>query len=523
MVLLTGRTLLAGIVAMAASATVLVATPASAATTSTGVRCTIVGTSGADELVGTSRRDVICGRGGGDNIFGKGGDDLIDAGAGGDHVDAGYGADRVLAGSGEDWIEGDGGKDSLNGGTGQDYMWGDDGGDVISGGDQLDIIYGGAGTDRIYGGAGGDTLRGGTSDDAISGGGGSDWIGGGDGNDSASGGDGNDVLFGNLGDDELHGNNHLDTVNGGSGHDRLWGDSGDDAVTGGDGNDKLSGGAGLDEVHGNAGTNTCYYDVFDYLYGCIRDTLAPVVVEGSLSPTAINSDTGDTKLRVRIHVKDDLRVHRVRAWISADLKDRNPIQIFASDMALVTGGVRDGWWQTYVTVPRWTPGGTLSADVSVDDAYGRNTGRNDVGLVQVSSTAPDAEPPVATLKSLTPTSVDVRTGAKTVKVVVGVTDKTGVASVSIAFGQKVHDDKTWAGQVTRTLGTIRDGEWTAYLTVPKGTASGVYDLQIGVVDRIGSDEDYYGPNLYQRWVATYPDSVQPEQEIPGAEFSVMGS
>ncbi|MFJ9387291.1 calcium-binding protein [Nocardioides sp. NPDC101246] len=528
MVLLTGRTLLAGIVAMAASATVLVTSPASAATTSTGVRCTIVGTSGGDVLRGTSRRDVICGRGGSDIIYAKGGDDLVDAGSGGDHVYASYGADRVLGGSGEDWIHGGGGKDSLNGGTGQDNIWGEDGGDVISGGDHFDVISGGAGADRIYGGAGGDSINGGTSGDAISGGSGADSVSGGDGNDSISGGDGNDRLAGNAGDDQLHGNNNLDTVSGGSGQDRLWGDSGADTLNGGDGNDKLSGGTGLDEVHGNAGTNTCYYDVYDYLYGCFRDTKAPVIVEASLSPTAVNSDSGDTKVRVRIHVKDDLRVSRVQGWVSG-LADDNPAQLYTNFIPMVSGGVRDGWWQGYVTVPRWTPGGKLSLEAIATDTSGRTTDKFDVASVQVTSTNPDTAPPVVKLKSLSTTSVDVRTGAKTIKAVLTLTDRIGVTkmnglkSLSVCFGRTMDGDFICGADPVRTAGTIYSGEWTVSLTVPKGTPTGVYDLQITADDRILVSEDYYGPHLYQEWVDTYPSSVQPEQELSNATFKVTGS
>lgn len=528
MVLLTGRTLLAGIVAMAASATVLVASPASAATTSTGVRCTIVGTAGGDVLRGTSRRDVICGRGGGDIIYAKGGDDLVDAGSGGDHIYASYGADRVLAGSGEDWIHGEGGPDSLNGGTGQDNIWGEDGGDVISGGDHFDVISGGAGADRIYGGAAGDSISGGTNGDFISGGTGSDSVSGGDGNDTLYGGDGNDSLSGNYGDDQLHGNNHLDTVNGGPGQDRLWGESGADTLNGGDGNDKLSGGTGLDDVHGNAGTNTCYYDIYDYLYGCFRDTKAPAIVEASLSPTTVNSDSGDTKVRVRIHVKDDLGVSRVQGWVSG-LADNNPAQLYTHFIPMVSGGVRDGWWQGYVTVPRWTPGGKLSLEAIATDTAGRTTDKFDVASTRVNSTNPDTAPPVVKLKSLSATSVDVRTGAKTVKAVLTVTDRIGVTkmnglnTLTVCFGRTMEGDFICGSDPVRTAGTIYSGEWTVSLTVPKGTPTGVYDLQIDAEDRILVGEKYYGPHLYQEWVDTYPSSVRPEQELPNATFKVTGS
>lgn len=533
MVLLTGRRLLAGVVAMAASATVLVASPASAATTSTGVRCTIVGTSGGDVLKGTSRRDVICGRGGSDIIYAKGGDDLIDAGSGGDHIYASYGADRVLGGSGEDWIHGGGGPDSLNGGTGQDNIWGEDGGDVISGGDHFDVISGGAGADRIYGGAGGDSINGGTSGDAISGGTGSDSISGSDGNDSVSGGDGNDRLAGNDGDDQLHGNNHLDTVSGGAGQDRLWGDSGDDTLNGGDGNDKLTGGTGVDDVHGNAGTNTCYYDVYDILSGCGYDKAPPSIASVSATPSTVNTTSADAKVRVRVHATDDLSgVKRIQGHFMASSVNGS---IYMATMSLVSGGTRDGWWEYILTVPRWTPAGPMELQLWVTDRHGREVGLTR-DILTVTNTDPDFDAPTVSITTLTPTSIDVRTASKTVKVAARIRDaKAGVDGVNICLSRaeaSTSSDPTPSyfavaceESVTRTSGTIRDGVWTAYLTLPKGSVGGVYNVGVGVDDRIGNHADWLGPDAYAAYVdgdASPPSDVH-QLNAAMSRLQVMGA
>src|SRR5690349_16068027 len=53
--------------------------PASAGVFSaTGLRCTIVGSSGDERLTGTPGDDVICGLGGDDRINGAGGNDVVD-------------------------------------------------------------------------------------------------------------------------------------------------------------------------------------------------------------------------------------------------------------------------------------------------------------------------------------------------------------------------------------------------------------------------------------------------------------
>ncbi|MEY2673499.1 MAG: hypothetical protein RLZZ514_64, partial [Actinomycetota bacterium] len=66
--------------------------------TSTGVKCTIVGTSGNNVLTGTAKADVICGLGGNDTIKGLGGNDIIDGGTGNDLVYGGDGNDTVYGG-----------------------------------------------------------------------------------------------------------------------------------------------------------------------------------------------------------------------------------------------------------------------------------------------------------------------------------------------------------------------------------------------------------------------------------------
>ena len=85
------------------------------------LRCTVVGTNGADRLVGTPRRDVICGLGGADVLVGRGGNDILVGGPGGDYLVPGVGRDRVLGGLGNDFVlSRDGSSDIVFGGLGYD-------------------------------------------------------------------------------------------------------------------------------------------------------------------------------------------------------------------------------------------------------------------------------------------------------------------------------------------------------------------------------------------------------------------
>ena len=85
------------------------------------VRCTIVGTQGADVIRGTPRRDVICGLGGNDVILGRGGNDTRLRRAGNDTLDGGAGNDVLRGGTGNDSFRArDGRRDGIEGGRGID-------------------------------------------------------------------------------------------------------------------------------------------------------------------------------------------------------------------------------------------------------------------------------------------------------------------------------------------------------------------------------------------------------------------
>lgn len=143
--------------------------------TADGVRCTIVGTAGADRLVGTAGRDVICGLGGNDVIDGRGGNDVLDAGAGADSVDGGGGTDVLRGGLGPDQLAGGFAADNVQGGPGGDTVAGGAGSDEVSGGPGGDVLTGGTGGDDLSGNSGNDDLAGDGGADDVNGDGGTNW------------------------------------------------------------------------------------------------------------------------------------------------------------------------------------------------------------------------------------------------------------------------------------------------------------------------------------------------------------
>jgi hypothetical protein len=432
-----------------------VAAPAQAAAvyTSNGVRCTKVGTAGNDVLKGTSGRDVLCGMGGNDRLIGGGGNDVLDGGSGNDVLDGGTGNDVLLGGSGNDTITAD------------------------------------VGTDRADGGTGTDTVSGG------------------DGNDTVSGGDGNDKVSGDAGDD---------TLNGGAGDDTLTGSTGRDSLSGGTGNDDLDGGPDADGIHGDAGTNWCTIDSADTRTQCVYDRTAPTIVEAVATPDTVDVTDQDVPVVLRVHLQDDTGVTSVQLGLQpsnsppADSQPSNgqPADTqpsFQGGLAtLVSGTVRDGWWQYRGTATRYGEPGTYPIDVSTRDRVGRWTyAPPHETSMTINDANPDRTRPDVTAFSITPSSVDVRAGDAKVSAVAHVVDQGSGSDHGDIFlcldapnGDGTYSQYGSCLPLTRTSGDRLDGDWTGTMTVPEGSTGGDWNAMLVVTDAVhrGRPDLFFGPD-----------------------------
>ncbi|HWL55331.1 MAG TPA: calcium-binding protein [Paracoccus sp. (in: a-proteobacteria)] len=216
------------------------------------------GGSGNDTLNGAAGNDTLLGGSGNDLIRGGAGNDSLAGGAGRDTIHGGDGRDTITDPSGDDTIYGEAGDDLISAMGGANAIWGGPGNDTITSGTGRDRIYGEAGNDRINAGAENDAIWGGEGNDTIAGGGGHDTIYAGGGNDIAAGGDGNDVLSGNAGNDKLNGQNGNDRLLGNQGNDTLAGGAGADTLLGGIGDDWLYGQDGFDLLRGEYGRDRLF-------------------------------------------------------------------------------------------------------------------------------------------------------------------------------------------------------------------------------------------------------------------------
>lgn len=430
---------------------VAAAVPAAATTyTPDGLRCTVVGTSGADVLSGTAGRDVICA---------LGGDDLV----------------RARAGS--------------------------------------DIVVGGGGSDELYGGDGGDDLSGGTGGDHIEAGTGSDDV---------AGESGRDDIEGGGGDDEIRGGDDGDQISGQAGEDELFGQ---------EGNDDLVGGRGADHVAGGDGTNWCTLDSLDTSTRCKYDRQPPSVRTLELSPRSVDVTDGDKYATVRLHVVDDTGVSDVQLTVY-DVETGAALQV-SSSATLVSGSVRDGWWEDTFLIRRWTEPGSYSVLADLRDRVRRNSTHEVRDALEVANSTPDRDLPtvVQLIRPTVSTVVDVRTDARTVVIEARIQDTlSGVSDGnSFCLYKPVDGGYTNLPCPTAVLvsGTRYDGVWRARIQIPRGETGGDWNVGIDARDRAHLHETrmWLGPDLWSYWTdgGSNPDPHLAELPDGAGRFSVLGT
>lgn len=521
-------------VATAVLGTLAVGAPAEAVVrTSSGVRCTLVGTAGNDRLTGTNRHDVICGRGGNDVIVGRGGGDLVDAGAGNDAVRGGDGNDVVLAGYGNDTVAGEGGSDVVRGGSGgdsitgdagNDHLYGDAGNDDLSGGAGADVVRGGAGTNWCMPGSGDSqvgcfydrdapkvdrvTLSSGTIDvtgaDAavtvkahVTDDTGAMWVG---------------VSGGVLGGGPTLGTAEARLVSG-TVRDGWWSarlvaprysEGGSFSLTVGM-RDRV-------DREGGRGFPDAVLTVVD------RDPDVTPPAPSLLSPSAaatydVRSGARDVVVSARV-VDTQSGTARVSLCLNKPADGHYAI-IPCRASTMVSGTPRDGVWRSTVTIPAGDTGGDWNVSVeTIDKAHAAGIGSSghqwvgpdlwrwwtDDGTRQAAEWAHqlpsgqgrftvlgtfDSNPPSITSATLTPDHVDTLSAAARVTVRVHAVDVEGVTAVTYYLTTRANDGsepRIVSAELTLTSGTARDGDWTGSVTIPQGTPPDVYVSQALITD-----------------------------------------
>lgn len=527
----------AAVVAVLAATSGLLLSSADAATYSaSGVRCTVVGTSGQDVLVGTSSRDVICGLGGDDTIKGLGGNDLIDAGGGSDEVLAGDGADRVLGGPGADDVAGGAGADDLFGGSNGDELTGGGGTDVLAGQDGNDDLDGGAGPDDVRGGPGTNWCAIDSTDDrtrcsydlepaeigaaALS----------------------KDTVDVTLSSEQFRVRVHVtDDTGVAQVSTYLERDDGTSGGGGGGGGDLVSGDVRDGIWEANALVQRWSAPGSFHLAVSVKDRLgrwssksfpAKTLTVRDRNPDfdppqvtllqplgdapAVDVRFSKQDVVIKARVTDDISGVWVVQMILLKPQDGYYTNLQGYNAELVSGDIQDGVWRQTITIPRGATGGDWNVEVAVIDRaqsghvrymgpnqyrYWTNDGENldpdaipfptGKGRFEVNGTN-DSTPAVIEEVQISPDSVDTLGGPATVTVDVHATDVPGegVTSVGGVFGGGNPDGTSdgsggltfWMDDFTLVSGSRVDGWWQGQVALSQGAPVGTYYLQTWVDD-----------------------------------------
>lgn len=442
-----------------------------------GHKATIVVTASSPWIVnGTAKADVVAITGGVHQVNGLGGDDFLCADAAGSTLVGGDGNDHLIGGAGPDRLDGGNGNDVLQGGGGNDTLVGGPGADAMSGGPGIDTVSYSDHTSAVTAGLNGQTTDGSVGE--------------------------HDTIDGTV-----------ENLVGGTSNDSLSGNAGPNLLIGGNGNDRLSGLGGKDTLVGGSGDNVCDEDSSDVsTSNCDFDASPPVVESADVLTPSVDITAGQRTVTVQLAVTDD---KSGVARLSVALCNPNRVMYLwgISNFQLVSGTNLDGVYQGSLDLRPDVMAGTWTVcDVTAVDNVWHQVGYRPpspdapdgylpmppgtAAFDVVNDGAADTTAPVISDVSITPTA-DVSNGPATVTADFTVIDDGG--GVDGAWFQVNHfpapGDPQQNHDVTAELVTASptdgpgSGRYHAEITLPQGSAPGVWSVLLQVRDPAGNSAD----------------------------------
>jgi hypothetical protein len=455
---------------------------------------------------------VIEGTPGIDVIVAMRGNDEIKAGAGADIVCGGDGRDAIDGGLGEDTILGNAHKDTMSGGLGSDQLVGGGGGDKQTGGEGADVFEAGSGNDGhdvVVGGQGADVADYGDRDQRVV-----VAIDEPTGNNCTApedeieaetviGGDGGDILTGAADDD---------TLLGGDGNDVIAGKGGDDVIRGGSGDDAVSGGSGTNDVDGGAGNNSTCVD----LKTC--DKTPPELVDFSIVNDEIDTSHGPATVTFRVSVSDNLS-GPTGATLHVSSPDGKTFQApwVNTPVCVGTDPVE---LKLHLTVPQQATEGTWQVGaISINDWVRHNTSVEGSELVErgfehtFDQTGPgkpvDSSRPEIVSQSFSSDVVDTSGSADFATLQFHLTDEGSGIDTERFFielfdpNNRSHSyDDTRALTLTKTSGTLKDGNFETKIPLPRYSPQGEWKVNnVAVFDKAMNYVQVYEEALEEQGLA----------------------
>jgi hypothetical protein len=240
------------------------------------------------------------------------------------------------------------------------------------------------------------------------------------------------------------------------------------------------------------------------------DTTPPTLAGFSFTPNKVNVTSGAQTFTVTLQVTDDLSgVLSGYAYVVVAFTSPSGAQYQQSDTySLLPGSTPlNATIQQDVTIPQFSESGTWTASVSMSDAVGNVVYLNAAALAAMFfptgltvTSIPDTTPPTLTSLSITPSTVDVSSGPKSVTVALGLTDSQ--SGVGFLCNQNTCNDTVifvgptgdqllfeYPYNVHLTSGTDNAGVWNVAINFPQNAAAGVWTLfGLQLSDNVGNFE-----------------------------------
>jgi uncharacterized protein YjdB len=223
----------------------------------------------------------------------------------------------------------------------------------------------------------------------------------------------------------------------------------------------------------------------------VGDGSAPVLVGLTFIPSqTVDVSTGAKTITLSAHITDAGGSGTAQFAVNATA----PNGVFFNCVATApaSGTTSDGTWNCPIDIPAGADPGTWKLFILVSDVglSPRTYGEAELaaaglptGFTVVSPT-PDQAPPTIQSLSLSPTSVDVSSGAKTITVTAQLSDDvSGIAQFDFV-GTSPSGNKTVAcSDVTPAGQTKLSGTWSCTFTVPADAEAGTWTIYVRATDR----------------------------------------
>ena len=242
------------------------------------------------------------------------------------------------------------------------------------------------------------------------------------------------------------------------------------------------------------------------------DSTPPVVTAFSVTPSEVDTDSGDQTVTVRVRLTDDQagvdELVRHAEWSGGFyLQAAAGGQYHWAMLRRVSGTDRDGEYEGSCTLRRGSMTGLWRVQLSVMDRLGNSSyllpaeleelfGAGCAGVTNAAAVS-DTTPPRITSFTITPAEVDTEAGEQSVLVRMRLTDDLAGVNASGDYADPILGTQFWLepligtqrayGMPERVSGTGLNGVYEALVTLPESSKEGVWRVgRLALVDKVGN-------------------------------------